>query len=486
MTTATRQVVERILRSSEWRDTSSLPYADGLASTNPAVKTLAQRELWRSRDPLFAKRDSLPALPAPPKYDEPAWRLRFRAMGRDTTNCAGLATAIADESWHVRLRAADLVRVNCTSDAQLMATLRAWAQNPATNAVRPPAGVSWHSSAHALVALARVAPADARALLPRYVASPVPHLRNYAAQAAGIVNDTASLRRLAADANDNVKETAVTALARVAGHSSDDVILGAVSAQGYQAVRAAARALKESPRGDAVLSAALTMALRLRGDSSETSRDARMALVERIAEFAKPADWPRIAPLLSDFDCTVAKAVAAIGTKLGVNDAARCVPLPISLPPNTASIALGAAAPRLRVVMADSSGGGVIVVRLRGDIAPIMAARVLELAQRGAYNGLTWHRVEPDFVVQGGGGGNEYVGHPRFFRDELGTVPHVRGTVGMSTRGHDTGDGQWFFNVRDNLRLNRDYTVFAEVIEGIEVVDRILEGDVIARVEVVR
>jgi cyclophilin family peptidyl-prolyl cis-trans isomerase len=55
----------------------------------------------------------------------------------------------------------------------------------------------------------------------------------------------------------------------------------------------------------------------------------------------------------------------------------------------------------------------------------------------------------------------------------------------MSTRGHDTGDGQWFIGLRGNLRLGRDYTVFGEVAEGIEVVDAILEGDVIARIEVI-
>jgi cyclophilin family peptidyl-prolyl cis-trans isomerase len=52
----------------------------------------------------------------------------------------------------------------------------------------------------------------------------------------------------------------------------------------------------------------------------------------------------------------------------------------------------------------------------------------------------------------------------------------------MSTRGHDTGDAQWFINLRDNKRLDRDYTLFAEVIDGIEVVDRILEGDLIESV----
>ncbi|HET7188305.1 MAG TPA: peptidylprolyl isomerase, partial [Gemmatimonadaceae bacterium] len=88
---------------------------------------------------------------------------------------------------------------------------------------------------------------------------------------------------------------------------------------------------------------------------------------------------------------------------------------------------------------------------------------------------------------QGGSPGrNEYVGHPRYLRDELGTVPHLRGTVGMSTRGHDTGDAQWFVNLKDNPRLGRDYTVFAEVVEGMEVVDGILEGDIIASIEEIR
>ena len=130
--------------------------------------------------------------------------------------------------------------------------------------------------------------------------------------------------------------------------------------------------------------------------------------------------------------------------------------------------------------MAPSSGGGSFVVRLRGDVAPMMAARILALARAGYYNGHVWQRVEPDFVIQGGGpGANEYVGFTSFFRDELGTMPHVRGTVGMSTRGHDTGDAQWFVNLRDNLRLGRDYTVFAVVESGIDVVDGVMEGDVI-------
>ena len=131
-------------------------------------------------------------------------------------------------------------------------------------------------------------------------------------------------------------------------------------------------------------------------------------------------------------------------------------PVPATLAPAAVALAMGADM-RLRVVMDEASGGGTFVVRLRGDVAPIMAARILQLADSGYYNGGTWHRVEHDFVIQGAAhGDNEYVGNARLLRDELGAVPHARGTIGMSTRGHDTGDAQWFINLRDNLRLGRD------------------------------
>jgi cyclophilin family peptidyl-prolyl cis-trans isomerase len=71
-----------------------------------------------------------------------------------------------------------------------------------------------------------------------------------------------------------------------------------------------------------------------------------------------------------------------------------------------------------------------------------------------------------------------------YLRDEVGSWPHVRGAVGISTRGRDTGDAQIFIDLVDNPRLDHEYTVFAQVLNGIEIVDRILEGDVIEKVEI--
>ena len=102
------------------------------------------------------------------------------------------------------------------------------------------------------------------------------------------------------------------------------------------------------------------------------------------------------------------------------------------------------------------------------------------MAREGRFDGLTWHRVVPNFVVQGGSpAANEYAGHGAFTRDEVGLVGHWAGTLGISTRGRDTGDGQPFFNLVDNLRLDHDYTVFGFVVEGLEAVGRVRAGDVI-------
>ena len=483
LTAADSALVARILLAEDRRDSANAALRDGLRHSDARVRLLARRAGARVRDPRFASRDLLPAPPPSPSYGDPAWRLRYRALTNARTDCGALGRALADSAWPVRLRAVDLADTSCAMDASLVRTLLDWVNAPPITNNRTRGGVAWQSAGHALVALARLAPDTTRLIVPRFAVNPIPWLRVYAARAAGVLADTITLRRLARDADDNVKEAAIDALAKTAGHSADDVYIAALSATGYQAVRAAARALAGSSRGAEVLPAVFAAARRIRADSSETSRDARLALLERIGEISAP-NAGEVAALAADFDCEVAKTAAAIAAKRGANGAPRCEPLPVSLPPDAVALALGKDV-RLRVTLADSSGGGSFVVRLRGDVAPLMAARVLGLARAGYYNGLTWHRVEPDFVIQGGGrGANEFVGHPRFIRDELGTLPHRRGTVGMSTRGHDTGDAQWFINLRDNLRLDRDYTVFAEVVDAIDVVDGVLEGDVIGRIEV--
>ena len=449
-------LVGRILQAEERRDSLDAALAEGAASQEPRIQALAIRALERIRDPLFARRDSIPgaAVEASPTWPEPEWRLRFRALTARRDDCTLMAEALRDPSWPVRLRAAALVRNSCASDSVLIETFMAWAGSmPAAASRRAKDGVSWHGGSFGLVALARIQPRHAHLYISSHARHPQWNVRQYAARAATVALDTATLRRLARDPDDNVKEVAIEGLARVGGRAEDLRIVQALRSEGAQAVRAAAIALKGStvPEVPAAARAALA---RFNARANASERDARVALLDLLGRPATDDVGP---------------------------------PANFALPPDAVALALGEAR-YLRVTMADSTGGGgSFVVRLRGDVAPLMAARILGLARQGYYDGQTWHRVEHDFVIQGAGpGANEYVGYRQFLVDELGTLPHRRGTVGMSTRGHDTGDAQWFVNLRDNLRLGRDYTVFAEVVEGIEVVDGVMEGDVIQAITPVR
>ena len=449
-TTAQGALAGRVLLAESRRDSTDADLRSALTSSDARLRTLAQRALGRIRDPKYATRDSLPPVTPAPAYADPAWRLRFRALKSPNGDCAPHRTSLTDSAWAVRIRAMDLVDASCASDDALATALtRAIDALPADASLRARGGVSWHAGAHALVALARLRPADARTRLPTRASHTQWQVRAYTARAAAVLADTATLRTLARDPDDNVKEAAIEALAKLTGHADDALYLATLNATGAQAVRAAAAALKGSTHAD-VVSAANAAFERWVARNNASAHDARTALLAAAGR-----------PITDD----------------------RSPTFNASVPARAADLALGADI-RLRVTMSSASGGGSFVVRLRGDVAPIMAARILELANRHYYDGLTWHRVEPDFVIQGGSpGATEYIGYKDFLRDELGTIPHPRGTVGMSTRGHDTGDAQWFVNLRDNARLTRDYTVFGEVVEGIDVVDGVLEGDIIRKIE---
>jgi cyclophilin family peptidyl-prolyl cis-trans isomerase len=108
------------------------------------------------------------------------------------------------------------------------------------------------------------------------------------------------------------------------------------------------------------------------------------------------------------------------------------------------------------------------------------------VARKGFYDGLTFHRVIPNFVSQGGDPRGDGWGGPGFLmRDEVSMVSHAAGTVGIATSGKDTGGSQFFVNETHNFHLNGVYTVFARVTRGLSVVRKLTEGDIILHAKVV-
>jgi cyclophilin family peptidyl-prolyl cis-trans isomerase len=128
---------------------------------------------------------------------------------------------------------------------------------------------------------------------------------------------------------------------------------------------------------------------------------------------------------------------------------------------------------------------GTMKIRLFPDQAPVHCAHVAALARRGFYDGLTWHRVVPDFVIQGGcprgdGAGAAGVSLPL----EPTGIAFERGTLGMPRSSNpDSGGCQLFICSSRASNLDVDYTAFGRVVEGLEVIDRI---DVDAKIRRVR
>jgi cyclophilin family peptidyl-prolyl cis-trans isomerase len=402
----------------------------------------------------------------------------LRVYGRRlmASDAAPVLASIRDRWPHTVLLALDLLGQVAAPKDQARALLEKTARGLTANAS------SWHEAAHALVSLARIAPEAARPILPAFESAAAWPVRMVAARAAGLLKDEASLRRLAGDPHDNVREAALSALAGLIGHQADALAVAALARPDYQLIQTAARSLKQSPAAEVAVPALLAALDRVTGEKKDTSRDPRLALLERIGELATPAAATRIARYAEDFDSAVATAAAGLVERwTGRKPEVRPQPLPIVRARLAEVEKLGSAV--VRVTMA---GGGVFEFKLLTDEAPATAARFAALARAGYYNGLTFHRIVPNFVVQGGSpGANEIMGDGPYMRDEVGLVSHDRGTIGISTRGRDTGDAQLFLNVVDNPRLDHDYTVFARIVSGLDVADRILECAVIERIEIV-
>src|SRR5918998_2748203 len=122
---------------------------------------------------------------------------------------------------------------------------------------------------------------------------------------------------------------------------------------------------------------------------------------------------------------------------------------------------------------------GPVVIAMRPDIAPKHVARIKELAREGFYDGLKFHRVIDGFMAQTGDPkGNGTGGSGQKLKAEFSDAKHRRGTVSMARSSDpNSGDSQFFICFEDAPHLNRQYTVWGTVIEGMENIDKIQKGE---------
>jgi cyclophilin family peptidyl-prolyl cis-trans isomerase/HEAT repeat protein len=240
--------------------------------------------------------------------------------------------------------------------------------------------------------------------------------------------------------------------------------------------------LPPDPETTAALAAALPAALR------DEMNDAALALLDALALQKSEAALAAIRTALDSPDYLLRRRAAAIlqsaqpDTAAGAEDGRiETVATRNRIGDYRRALARRSA----RVVATINTDKGVFKLELLPDAAPLTVDNFIELARRGYYNNIAFHRVVPNFVIQGGDPRGDGNGGPGYqIRCEINVVPYTRGAVGMALSGKDTGGSQWFITHSPQPHLDGGYTVFARVVEGMEIVDRITRGDRILAVNV--
>jgi len=395
-----------------------------------------------------------------------------QAKDRSTPRaCGPIVAAVGDPQTIVSLQALGALVPECALAPDVVAMMASIADELTDRAKV----LTWHRGSRALTTLARVSPEQARTRLAAASRHDAWQVRAAAAGVAATLGAEQTVIALAAGAHPNVRTDAIEALVLMKSPAVVTLAVAALDSTDFQLVQAAARALVAEKSAVSKLLATLT---RLTREGADTSRDPRVAIVTTLTGLLGAEGVGQLAPWTADWD-TAVRAIA----RRAFTAATVAVP---ELPAQYRAPAQPSAQSltddlRAKVIEFDMEGGGIVTMQLLTADAPLTVSRIVSLARRGYYNGLTFHRIVPNFVVQGGSpGANEYVGDTRFMRDEVG-LPHLRGSVGISTRGYDTGDAQIFFDLIDVPRLDHDYTVFARVTSGMEVADGMLEGATIRK-----
>src|SRR3954471_22552059 len=156
-------------------------------------------------------------------------------------------------------------------------------------------------------------------------------------------------------------------------------------------------------------------------------------------------------------------------------------PAPVVVPPLPSIVAPPqvAADPNNKLTLV-LSNGGTVVIQMRPDLAPSHVARIQTLVNQGFYNGLSFHRVIPGFMAQGGDpkGTGEGGSTMPDLKAEFTNMPFLRGTVAAArAQSNDSANSQFFIMFMPNRTLEDNYTVFGRVISGMDAVDKIAPGE---------
>jgi cyclophilin family peptidyl-prolyl cis-trans isomerase/HEAT repeat protein len=305
------------------------------------------------------------------------------------------------------------------------------------------------------------------------------------AGALGSLRDGQGLARLSAmldDRDTRVVPAVLAALAASKADGAEALIRPRLKAPDFMTRAAAAQAL--------VLLKASGAAADIRAAYAASSADptyvGRAALLAALAQLDPVAAQPLLREALQDKDWALRVRAADLLREQQVTDGVAAAMRPASAGESVDTPAWRAiVAPPFSPHAFIETDKGTIEIELTVLDAPLTASNFMKLARQGFFNGVAIHRVVPDFVVQGGDPRGDGEGGPGYsIRDELNQRPYLRGTVGMALDWKDTGGSQFFITHSPAPHLDARYTVFGFVVDGMDVVDRLVPWDVIRRVRI--
>lgn len=289
------------------------------------------------------------------------------------------------------------------------------------------------------------------------------------------------VRALLQDPDKRVWPAAMRALVRLKAPDAAAIVLERLEDPDF-AVRAAAADIvgDRKPAGGA---AALREAYKT--GMPDVAYDARASALAALAAYGAAEATETLKAALADKEWAVRVRAAELLARLDAATDYRAAIRPVPGPAPAAYDDPTLIAPDFSPHVFIETAKGTIEFELAVLDAPQTARNFTLLARKGFFNGLTIHRVVPNFVVQDGDSRGDGQGGPGYtIRDELNERPFLRGTVGMALSWEDTGGSQFFIAHSPQPHLDARYTVFGHVVNGMDVVDRIQQGDRIDRVRV--
>ncbi|MFN7929632.1 MAG: peptidylprolyl isomerase [Blastocatellia bacterium] len=224
------------------------------------------------------------------------------------------------------------------------------------------------------------------------------------------------------------------------------------------------------------LSAALVQA--------KNDAQARLALLNAVSKYKTPPAVSLLKTSLTDADARVRRRATELLRQAGEGVPAEPA---TALPHDAAYYARVRRLQQQPVTVTMHTSKGIIKIQMFAQDAPMTVDNFIELAKQKYFDGIVFHRIVPNFVAQGGDPRGDGNGGPGYqIRCEINTRLYNRGTVGMALSGKDTGGSQFFFCHAPQPHLDGGYTVFGQVIAGMDVVDQLTRGDVMERVVVGR